>query len=129
MKLKMKKIPMREPNGPLWAYPVFVLGVVVFILSAIYGPLPFTGPTGALRRIALLRNQLEATQPAELADWLEEAEKSAALTQQTKIQVSAKLLLAEGWLKRSTVLPQEEAAQRIQLVQQDSKVYLKNWPS
>ena len=114
-----KKIPMREPNGPLWAYPVFVLGVVVFILSAIYGPLPFTGPTGALRRIALLRNQLEATQPAELADWLEEAEKSAALTQQTKIQVSAKLLLAEGWLKRSTVLPQEEAAQRIQLVQQD----------
>lgn len=109
----------REPDGPLWAYPVFLLGLGVFILALIYGPLPFTGPTGALRRIATLREKLEATQAADLADWLEEAEKIAALAPRQDIQVKAKLLLAEGWLRRATVLPADEAAQRIKVTQEE----------
>lgn len=109
----------QEPNGPLWAYPVFLLGVLVFGLSIAYGPLPFTGPTGALRRIAQLRTQLEALQPEDMTEWLEEAEKSAALAPGPAIQVKAKLLLAEGWLRRVTVLSPEESARRIKLVQEE----------
>lgn len=109
----------REPNGPLWAYPVFLLGLVVFCLSIVYGPLPFTGPTGALRKVAQLREQLESVPPDAMDEWLESAEKSAALAPRLEIQVKARLLLAEGWLRRVPALPPEEAARRIRLVQED----------
>jgi len=109
----------REPNGPLWAYPVFLLGLSIFCLAIVYGPLPFTGPTGALRRVAQLREQLGDQSPDSMDEWLEAAEKSAALAPRPDIQVKARLLLAEGWLLRVSVLSTEEAARRIRLVQEE----------
>ncbi len=114
-----KPVERHEPNGPLWAYPLFLLGLAVFILSIVYGPLPFTGPTGALRRVALLREQLETISPDAMEEWLEAAEKSAALAPRADIQIKARLLLAEGWLQRIPALPADEAARRMRLVQQD----------
>ena len=109
----------QEPQGPLWAYPMLFLGATVLGLSLWFGPLPYTGPSGALRRVSQLRDRLQQTDPTDLAEWLEDAEKSAALITQPNIQAQARLLLAEGWLLRAGALPAEEAILRIRQVRQD----------